>query len=38
MIEHVTARDYGRVIVGLVIIMIFALAAFSAIRWLAGIA
>jgi hypothetical protein len=38
MIEHVSAREYGRVLFGLAIIMIVALGAFSAIRWLAGIA
>ncbi|WP_441228031.1 hypothetical protein AB7813_08745 [Tardiphaga sp. 20_F10_N6_6] len=37
MIEHVTARQYGRVLIGLVIIMIVALGVFSTIRWLAGI-
>jgi hypothetical protein len=38
MIEPVTLRQYGRVFFGLAIIMIVALGAFSAIRWLAGIA
>jgi hypothetical protein len=37
MIEHVAARQYGRVLIGLVIIVIVALGVFSTTRWLAGI-